>query len=588
MKSFKIYLAVIAALVCTAVAAETVSLQKARTFAMQYFGTGRTPSYKAMSAPGQVAPEYYIFNNPEGGWVIVAGDDRLCPILAHSDSGSFVSDDMPENIAGWMNALTKAVATVRNSGIVQSEKTRKAWNGENNGRKYAAASKTLPTALWDQWTPYNQACNTATGKSVYAGCVATAMAIVLRYNKFPAKGTGVIPAYTTETKGYKITSVNIDGYSYNWDNMPTTDANTATWTASQKKAVADLIFHCGAMVEMDYTPNGSGAYSTDIAAALGKYMSYSKSARYSTRYSYTLEQWMDKLRAEIDANRPVLYSAYGSDGGHQFVCDGYDMSSNELHFNWGWGGADNGFYAIDLYEVDLAEGHDAIFGLTPDPEGTSKEEQCVRMETYVDIYDNVNGDGIVLSSGTITQGKSFTIKADYFFNFNQTTYNGAVKAALVDRNGLLKEFIGNEVSMKLDYLYSDYDNCYGYIRSYSCKINGPIEFGDRIVFYFKNTATGQWLPVSTEKTAMSFAEYLPVYDIAYISDKGSYTAGDWYYFNLSKGQKKISSVKWYFNGNSVDADTQSVKLTKGTSCVKAVITYIDGSSETLTKNVTAK
>lgn len=587
MKSLKIHLAVIAALICAAAAAESVSEQKARTYAMQYFGIEKAPSCTIMSASEQVAPEYYIFNNPNGGWVIIAGDDRLCPILAHSDSGSFVSDDMPENIARWMNALTKTVVTVRNSGIVQSEKTRKAWNGENNG-KNAAERKTLATALWNQWTPYNQTCNTATGKSVYAGSTATAMAIVLRYNKFPAKGAGVIPAYTTETKGYHISSVNIGSYSYNWDNMPTTDANTGVWTASQKKAVADLIFHCGAMVEMDYTPNGSEAFFRDIAAALGKYMSYNKSAQYSTRHSYTLEQWMDKLRAEIDAGRPVLYSAFGSEGGHQFVCDGYDLSTNELHFNWGYGGANNGFYAIDLGAYDLSEGHEAVFGLTPDPEGTSVEDQCVRMETYVDINGDVRGDGIVLSSGTITPGNSFTINAEYFFNYNSTTYNGAVKAALVDRNGLLKEFIGNEVSMKLDCLYADSDDNYGTIQSYSCKINGTMEFGDRIVFYFKNTATQQWIPVVTQKDVPSFAECLPAYDVTYISDKGSYTAGDWYYFNLSKGQKKISSVKWYFNGNAVDANAQSVKLTKGTSCVKAVISYTDGDSETLTKNVTAK
>lgn len=588
MKTLKIFFTVAAALLCIVSAAETVSQQKARAFAMQYFGTTSTLPCKAMSASGQTAPEYYIFNNPDGGWVIVAGDDRLCPVLAHSDSGSFISENMPENIAGWMNALTKAVATVRSSDIIQSEKTRKAWNGEGSGRKYAAASKTLSTALWNQWTPYNQTCNQAAGRNVYAGCVATAMAIVLRYNKFPAKGTGVIPAYTTETEGYRISAVDIDNHSYNWNNMPTTDANKTTWTASQKKAVADLIFHCGAMVEMDYSPDGSGAYSDIIAAALGKHMSYSKSAEYATRYSFTLEQWMEKLRAEIDADRPVLYSAYGNEGGHQFVCDGYDLSNNQLHFNWGWGGADNGFYAIDLDAMDLAEGHDAVFGLTPDPTGTSEQDQCVRMETFIDVNDRVNGDGIVLSSGTIAPGSSFTIKADYFFNFSHTTYNGAVKAALVDRNGTLKEFIGNEVSMTLDYMYADSDNWYGAIRSYSCKINGPVALGDRIVFYFKNTATGQWLPVVTEKTTLSFAECLPVYDVAYISDKGSYAVGDWYYFSLSKGQKKISSVKWYFNGNAVDADTQSIQLTKGTHNVKATITYSDGGSETLTKYVTAK
>lgn len=588
----KIFISLFFLLMPAASFAGTVNEKQAENFARQYMGTGVLRSEKTsltLRSKAAATPAYYIFNNPDGGWVIVAGDDRVTPVLAHCDTGCFKVDGMPENLSAWMKNLEKAIVSVReNPNVQQSARVKRAWAMENAPRAYTSVRKTLSTALWDQGNPYNSACNTACGETVNTGSVATAIAIVLRYNKWPEKAKGTIPAYTTGTKGYKVSEVNIDGYTYNWTNMPTSDGNKNTWTNSQKKAVSDLIFHCGAMVKMDYTSDESKANTFDIIPALCNYMSYSKSARFLSRKFYTLEQWADILRGEIDANRPVLYSGSGSEGEHQFVCDGYDSGNGEFHFNWGWGGTDNGMFTIDLDAVDLGDDHEIVVGLVKDDSTEVSEPSEIALVRHHLRNGSEVGDGIVLLSGNVVTGTSFCISAGYIANYSLSQYSGQVKAALVSGRGVLKEYISEPVSINISSIHANED--LEMISSLSCKITCNIDFGDRIVLYFKDAASGNWLPVRTEMNNFDFAPYLPVYDVPYIIDKGTYSTSDRYYFNLSRGQRKISSVKWYCDGALSGEDNQaSVQLqTAGVHVMKAMITYLDGTSETITKNVTVE
>lgn len=571
---------------CLNAAADTVSREKAEEYAKRYFGSESanyaSRSDKKYSGTSSAPATLHVFNNPDGGWVIVSGEDCTPPVLAHSSTGSFKWEGMPSNIAGWFDILDKSIEKIREANPKPSKKVAAKWAAESPGAKTATGKKVLTTAEWDQYTPYNNACKTATGgKNVYTGCVATAMAIVMRYHQWPEYGKGTIPAYTTESSSYKISSVNIDNYKYEWSQMPTNDGYSNTWTSAQKKAVSELIFHCGAMVQMDYTTSGSGAYSCDIIPAIVKYMSYSKAASYETATIYTLGEWMDKVRAEIDADRPVMYSASGNEGGHQFVCDGYDMSNNELHFNWGWGGVDNGFYTVDLEEMDLAEYHDAIFNFAPDKTGTSVETPVITLEPYETTSGTFNGEGIKLISGTVAKGSSFTVKATYLFN-NGNTYNGSVKAALVTKDGVLKEFVSNEYPVSIDNFYNG-DKWYATVSSLSCKITSDTEIGDRIVFYYKNPNADEWLPVKYDLSILSFNPYLPVYDINFINCKDVYSAGEWFYFELSRGRAPISSVEWFFDGNSYE--NGYVQLKSGTHTIKAAVEFSDGGSETIKRSI---
>lgn len=571
---------------CFNAVADTVTRQRAEEYAKRYFGSESVNyaprSDKKYSGVTSAPATLHVFNNPDGGWVIISGEDCTAPVLAHSSTGSFRWDGMPSNIRAWFDILDNGISKIRKENLKPSKRVAAKWAAASPGAKTATEMKVLTTAEWDQYTPYNNACKSATGgKNVYTGCVATAMAIVMRYHQWPEYGKGVIPAYTTESSSYKISSVNIENYKYEWSSMPTNDGYSNTWTSAQKKAVSELIFHCGAMVQMDYTTDGSGAYTFDIIPAAVKYMSYSKAASYETAAIYKLGEWMDKVRAEIDADRPLLYSASGSEGGHQFVCDGYDMSNNELHFNWGWGGWDNGFYTVDLEEIDLAEYQDAIFNFAPDKTGTSVETPVITLEPYETTSGTFNGEGLKLNSGNVAKGSNFTVKATYLFN-NGNTYKGAVKAALVTKDGTFKEFVSGEYAITLDNFYTG-DKWYATVSSLSCKITSDTGIGDRIVLYYKNPNAEEWLPVKSELSILSFNPYLPVYDINFINCNDVYSAGEWLYFELCRGKASISSLEWFFDG--VQNEKGYVQLKSGTHTIKAVIGYSNGGSETITATI---
>lgn len=587
----KISVSIIFLLICLIAGAQAVSEQNAADFARRYLGTNGIMAVnerqnKAYSSKaGQAC---YAFNNDNGGWVVVAGDLRMNPVIGHSDSGEFKWEGMPSNIEAWFSQVQTIYESLQESNTQQPEKIKKAWSSAKiNPKTSGETRKQLSTALWDQGTPYNQACSKAIGTSVYTGCVATAMAIVMRYHSWPEKGKGTIPSYRTDSRGYSIPSINIDGYTYNWDVMPTSDGASTSWSSSAKTAVSNLIYHCGASVTMDYTSSGSGAYSSDIPGAMAKYFSYDKSAETRVRGSYrNVEGWINQIKTEIDANRPVLYSASGSEGGHQFICDGYDSSTNELHFNWGWGGSDNGFFTVDLSDVDLASGHEAIFGMKPDKEGTSSYADNIALDFLEYTNGEIDGNGIVLTSGTIEKGSTFSIKADCILNYSTQSYKGALKAALVDKDYKLKEFISSEISKNIDYYITPqgYVN-YSTFGPVNCKIASETRLGDRIVIYYKDSNTGEWEPIQTNYSEYFFAPYLSVYDVNYIEDKGKYETGDLYYPVISRGRRQIRSVVWSFDGGVISNIDHGIKLTSGTHTVKAEISMNDGGKETVVRKI---
>jgi hypothetical protein len=171
------------------------------------------------------------------------------------------------------------------------------------------------------------------------------MAQIMKYHEHPTTRTVAIPGYTTET--YTISIPNITGTTnYDWSNMSNT--YTTSGTSVTTNAVATLMYHCGISVKMDYklsANGGSSAYSFDVASALISYFGYDAGIAYCNRNYYSYTEWIDLLKTEIRANRPVYYSGHGSGGGHAFVCDGYD-TDNLFHFNWGWSGSSDGYFEI--------------------------------------------------------------------------------------------------------------------------------------------------------------------------------------------------------------------------------------------------
>jgi len=204
---------------------------------------------------------------------------------------------------------------------------------------------------------------------VWAGCVATAMAQVMKYHNYPTTGTG---SHSYSHPTYGTLSANFGETTYNWASMPDS-------LSDYNSDVAKLLYHIGVSVDMDYAPDGSGAYMSDAAYALETYFKYSNSLSYVWKSSYSTDEWTTILRTEIDNKRPILYSGHGT-GGHAFVCDGYS-GSDYFHFNWGWGGSeDNYFYLNDLTpgSYDFTDSQGAVIGIRPPlpPVGSFDSATC--------------------------------------------------------------------------------------------------------------------------------------------------------------------------------------------------------------------
>ncbi|MBO7493465.1 MAG: C10 family peptidase, partial [Bacteroidales bacterium] len=309
---------------------------------------------------------YYVFSMQPAGFVIVAADTRVKPILGYSYSNNFVVEDMPDNIHYWLDNYKNQIKAVIDNDFQSDSEIRETWSHLKSGQAMPSRSSTSVNPLlqttWDQNCYYNQLCPEDAGgpcSHVYAGCVATAMAQVMRYWGWPTQGIGS-HSYSSD---YGTLSVNFSTATYNFDNMP--NALNSSTSASQKEEVAKLIYHCGVAVNMGYAADGSGAYSSDVPSALYNYFAYSDNGTYRYKSGYSETGWANLIKQELNNMRPVYYAGHGT-GGHAFVCDGYD-ENNLFHFNWGWSGSNNGYFELSTLNpstYDFSESQTAVTGVT--------------------------------------------------------------------------------------------------------------------------------------------------------------------------------------------------------------------------------
>ena len=239
--------------------------------------------------------------------------------------------------------------------------------------------------MWDQSAPYNDLCPEYNGTRSVTGCVATAMAQVMRYHKYPAKGKGS-NSYTSQTLALAA-SFDFASTTFDWDNM-LPQYVSGSYTDDQAKAVATLMYACGVSVDMDYTPDDSGAMPYAAAEALINNFEYSSNIRFLQRDYYQYAEWMDLIKTEISNSRPIMYDGQSTEGGHEFVFDGYD-ENDMVHVNWGWSGVNDGYFAISALApsslgigggTNLGGGFSSdqgmIIGIQPSSEGTSYVSMC--------------------------------------------------------------------------------------------------------------------------------------------------------------------------------------------------------------------
>lgn len=296
---------------------------------------------------------YYVFPNANSkGFTIVSGDDRLPEIVGYSSQGSYDENNLPEGFVSFMKAYQNLYNKV-NLGDAEALKNLaeiKAWRNKKNASaaSTSAVAPLLGNIEWDQTSPYNNMCPRYDSVHVAAtGCVATAMAQVMAYYKYPKQLKADIPGYVNRWNGIpmEIPTITREEGIYDWDNMLPKYNKEANATQQQKDAVAKLMYHCGAAVQMTYGPESAAAVS---ATKLAKYFGYDADLMMGlSRSSFTLDKWMQIIDTELAAGRPVLYGGQASDGGHQFICDGKD-GEGLYHINWGWSGSQNGYFDLSL------------------------------------------------------------------------------------------------------------------------------------------------------------------------------------------------------------------------------------------------
>ncbi|HZK08166.1 MAG TPA: C10 family peptidase [Bacteroidales bacterium] len=291
------------------------------------------------------AAALYIFNIKNGGFVIVPADDAMPPVIGYDLAGICSDAGINTNFDSFLETYVNEIEYIRSGAIEAEASVSDAWQKYSTDNPSTLCTKSnergvppLLINLWNQDSPYNMYCPadpTGPGGHVYAGCVATAMSMVMHYWRYPLQGTGS-HGYTWGSYGYIFANFGETEYIYN--NMQEKMDNEMT-------DIALLQFHCGVAVEMMYSTSGSGAYSGDVPGAIKQYFGYSSSATIKQKQNYTNTGWVDLLKGQIDAGQPMYYSGYNNSGGHAFCCDGYD-DANLFHFNFGWSGSSNGFYTL--------------------------------------------------------------------------------------------------------------------------------------------------------------------------------------------------------------------------------------------------
>lgn len=345
-----------------------------------------------------VTPALYVFNKgDQAGYVIVSADDRTTDILGYADNGQFDADNVNPNMQWWLNRYAKQMASLDASAtpVIKSEATT------------TAIAPLLGGVKWEQEAPYYNKCpkDLLTQETSMTGCVATAAAMIMKKWEYPQHGTGTHSyewcqfSFKPYQEKCKDLSLKFDTISFDWANMR--DTYKRSYTKQEAQAVATLMYACGVACNMEYSSDGSGAYTDDMGYGLITYFGYrysifvSASSRNSylaakgyddialknTKFSCKTSELEAYLNSDLEAGRPVLMGGCdGWDGGHEFVCDGRD-TAGKFHINWGWGGDENGYYTLTALgkTYDFSDDIDMLIGLEPDIQTDVQEHKAEQL-----------------------------------------------------------------------------------------------------------------------------------------------------------------------------------------------------------------
>lgn len=532
--------------------AKRITQWQAQQQAYSFWGKQMPQKAKAKSRTATTASPsdaYYVFNNDAGGFVIIAGDDAVTPVLGYTSTGSFDAENLPDGLKDLLKSYERQIAALGDNYVANQTATRAGFTGE----------KLLKTAEWNQMAPFNK----YTPNNYVTGCVATAGAIVMKHHGYPAKGTG----NHSYTWNGKTLSASFE-HTYDWASMPAKYDGT---NDAAFDGVARLMADLGVAVEMNYAKDGSGSYIGDLVTALQKYYGYSKLSHLMAIEDVDAEAWNSRLREEIDANRPVLYAASDpAGGGHAFVIDGYKDESFSV--NWGWGGYCDGFYKIgalnpqsagkptgDKYNV----GQSAVFGMEPS-DGTEKISD-LGFRKVTGLLQSMN-----MNITDVKKGQNGVIFSAPIGNTGDQPFNGEVAVALMNAKGEMREIVTSRPLTVVNLAAG------GYYPSLSFSFVSTVdaEPGDYLAIVAKEKGSSEYIELydkSFERLRLPATGYVPRtfevrtkmgegatfqqaetrYNPSYNFYNGKPVIGAWYYYYLTLDEG-ISKYFVELNGKLMD------------------------------------
>ena len=452
------------ALTAVNVTAANVDATVAQTKAVQFLNAQPGTRFMASTSSVQLVytevsksnadrADFYVFNTKGGdAFVIVAGDDRAEEILAYGDR-ALDMNRIPENMRWWLDQYTRQMEY-----LYANPKLEVMTPTKLNAGQLTLTVSPLMSSTWDQEAPYYNQCPTRNNSRCLTGCVATAMAQVMYYWKYPAAAPA-LAAYTTSTR--KISMPALPGTTLDWSNMR--DSYSGSYTTAQGNAVATLMLYCGQSCLMDYdisSAGGSGAYCEDQLTGMIAF-GYNSGATCIDRDNYSASAWNAMMQEDLAAGRPILYAGDDSwAGGHAFVVDGWNGS--KYHVNWGWSGDGDGYFALDAFSVDgytFSSYQQMLYQIYP--EGTAIEK-----------YDPVMADAS--NVGTTSFKATWT---DQTPSENVTDYTLYVQAYDPNCETLLTETFGgvtatNDGTTRIESSLDDYCDNAGWTGSYVYQAGG--------------------------------------------------------------------------------------------------------------------
>ena len=532
---------------------------------------------------------YYVFNiYGNKGFVIVAADDNALPILGYSFNNGFDTSRLNTSVADWLEGYQKQMQYIIENNILQTEEIKVKWeellnsssNNNSNGNRARAQIGIQPqngivvgvlpltTTLWDQ-NPgdniyfdstinthikdgnYNLLCpydSVNNGRCV-TGCVATAMAQVLKKWNYPTQGNN-FHYYTPANSKLGLQFANFSNTTYDWSNMP--DSLTTTSTTTQTNAVATLMYHCGISVNMAYGKTESSAWAvtgvntgTNTAQyAFKTYFGYD-SIKGLTRGNLSDAIWLNTIENQLNLKQPVIHTGSGTNGGHCFVADGYD-SYNLIHFNWGWSGICNGYFQIDALNPGTLgtgggtggfnSGQQAIINIYPTPQPT---------------YDiSLYYSEVTPSTSTIGYGAGFTVTTN-IGNNGTNSFQGDICAAVFDANANFVSYVAIDSNYTLP-ANSHFTNNLTFTTT---GIFAMVPGNYTIYIYYRPTG-GNWVSVSNSLLIYTnSASITVVNDNAIALYAPIITSG-----NLVQSQSATVNLNIINNGSSTFNGTYEVAL----------------------------